>query len=172
VLNIELASATLGAGTPWPVVALREESGGGGEMADFDEVREQYHRALETYILGDPGPVMRLWSTRDDVTLANPIGPPVRGRDGVREAAERAALQLRDGEAFSLECIAAYATADLAYEVNIERSRVKVGGAEEVAPTALRTTTIFRHEDDGWRIVGRHADPIIAPGPLESIVRS
>jgi ketosteroid isomerase-like protein len=115
---------------------------------------------------------MRLWSTRDDVTLANPIGPPVRGRDGVREAAERAALQLRDGEAFSLECIAAYATADLAYEVNIERSRVKVGGAEEVAPTALRTTTIFRHEDDGWRIVGRHADPIIAPGPLESIVRS
>ena len=57
MLNIELASATLGAGTPLPVVALHEESGGGGEMADFDEVREQYHRALETYILGDPEPV-------------------------------------------------------------------------------------------------------------------
>jgi len=103
----ELASATLGAGTRLPVVALHEESGGGGEMADFDEVREQYHRALETYILGDPGPVMGLWSTRDDVTLANPIGPPVRGWDGVREAAERAASQLRDGDAFSLECISA-----------------------------------------------------------------
>ena len=140
-------------------------------MADFDEVREQYHRALETYILG-PGPVMGLWSRRDDVTLANPIGPPVRGRDGVREATERAASQLRGGEAFSVECISAYAAQDLAYEVNIERSRVKVGGAEETAPTALRTTTIFRHEDDGWRIVHRHADPIIAPRPLESIVQS
>lgn len=27
-------------------------------MADFFEVREQYHRALETYILGDPDPVV------------------------------------------------------------------------------------------------------------------
>ena len=105
------------------------------------------------------------------MTLANPIGPPVRGRDGVREATERAASQLRGGEAFSVECISAYAAQDLAYEVNIERSRVKVGGTEETAPTALRTTTIFRHEDDGWRIVGRHADPIIAPRPLESIVQ-
>ena len=52
----------------------------------------------------------------------------------MREAAERAASQLRDGEAFSLECISAYATTDLAYEVNIERSSVKVGGAEETAP--------------------------------------
>jgi len=65
-----------------------------------------------------------------------------------------------------------YATTDLAYEINIERSRVKVGEAEEVAPTALRTTTIFRREDDGWRIVHRHADPIVAPRPLESIVQS
>ena len=112
-------------------------------MADFDEVRAQYRRALETYISGDPVPVMRL-----------------------------GASQLRDGESFSLECISAYATTDLAYEVNVERSRVKVGGADEVAQTALRTTTIFRREDDGWRIVHRHADPITSPRPVESIVES
>ena len=115
---------------------------------------------------------MSLWSTRDDVSLANPLGPPVRGRDAVREAAARGAAQLRDGEAFSLECISSYATTDLAHEVNIEQSRVKVGEAEEVAPTALRTTTIFRREDDGWRIVHRHADPITKPQPVESIVES
>ena len=141
-------------------------------MSDFDEVREQYHHALETYILGDPDPVMRLWSTGDDVSLANPLGPPVRGSDAVREAAARGATQLRDGEAFSLECISSYATTDLAYEVNIERSRVKLGGADEVVATALRTTTIFRREDDGWRIVHRHADPITSPRPIESIVES
>jgi len=141
-------------------------------MVDFDEVSEQYHRALESYILGDPEPVARLWSRRDDVTLANPLGPPVRGWDAVREAAERGASQLRDGEAFSLECISKYATPDLAYELNIERSRVKVGAADEAAATSLRTTTIFRREDDEWRIVHRHADPITSPRAVESIVES
>lgn len=141
-------------------------------MADFDEVREQYHRALETYVLGDSEPVQRLWSTRDDVTLANPLGPPVRGWEAVREAGDRAASQIRDGEAFSVESISTYATTDLAYEVNIERSRVKVGGADTAVPVALRTTTIFRREDDGWRIVHRHADPITSPRPAESMVQA
>ncbi len=88
----------------------------------------------------------------------------------MREAAERGASQLRDGEAFSLECISAYATTDLTYEVNIERSRVTVDGAGDVAPTALRTTTIIRRKDDGWRMVHRHADPITSPRPVKSIV--
>jgi hypothetical protein len=64
-------------------------------MADFDEVREQYHRALEAFIPGDPKPVQGLWSKRDDVTLANPLGPPARGWDAVRETMERAASPRR-----------------------------------------------------------------------------
>ena len=50
-------------------------------MADFDELRGQYHRALEAFIQGDPKPVQGLWSKREDVTLANPLGPPARGWD-------------------------------------------------------------------------------------------
>jgi ketosteroid isomerase-like protein len=85
---------------------------------------------------------------------------------------ERAASQLTDGEAFSVECISTYATTDLAYELEIERCRVKVGGADEAAPSSLRATNVFRREDDGWRIVHRHADPITGERPAESIVQS
>ena len=85
---------------------------------------------------------------------------------------ERAASQLRDGEAFSVECIAMHAANDLAYELEIERCKVKVGGADEAAPSALRATNVFRREDDGWRIVHRHADPITSPRPAESMVQS
>jgi ketosteroid isomerase-like protein len=141
-------------------------------MTDLDEVREQYHRAVEAFINGDPEPQKKLWSKRDDVTLANPLGPPVRGWDAVREALERAASQLRDGEALTVECISRYATTDLAYEIEIERARVRVGGADEAAPVALRATTVFRREDDGWKVVHRHADAIAGPRPAESMLQS
>ena len=56
------------------MIIVQTESGGGGEMAGFDELREQYHRGLEAFIQGDPEPVLRLWSKRDDATLAQPLG--------------------------------------------------------------------------------------------------
>jgi hypothetical protein len=42
---------------------------------------------------------------------------------------------------------------DKAYNVGIQHSRLKLGGADELSPVSLRVTTIFRREDDGWRIV-------------------
>jgi len=141
-------------------------------MADFDDGRQRYHRALEVFVRGDPEPVMSMWSRREDVTLANPLGPPVRGWDAVRETANRAASQLADGEGFSVECIATYATADLGYELAIERCRVKVGGADVAAPSSLRVTNIFRREENGWKVVHRHADPITGERPADSIVQS
>jgi ketosteroid isomerase-like protein len=60
---------------------------------------------------------------------------------------------------------------DLAYILEIERCRVKVGGARDRAPAALRVTTIFRREEDGWRLVHRHADPITTSRPAESVLQ-
>jgi ketosteroid isomerase-like protein len=84
---------------------------------------------------------------------------------------ERAVAQMREGEPVAFERISEYATADLAYIVEIERGRLKVGGRDALVPAALRVTTIFRREADGWRIVHRHADPITTPRPIESAVQ-
>ena len=104
-------------------------------MSDLDEVREQYHRSVEAFIKGDPELVKDLYSRCDDATLANPLGPPVRGWDAVRETIDRAASQLRDGEGLTFEGISTYATTDLAYELAIQRCRVKIGGAAEAVRT-------------------------------------
>ena len=135
---------------------------------DLVQIVEQYHQALQAYVAGDADPVMRLFSRRDDVTLANPLGPPVRGWNRVDEAARRAGAQVREGEDNHFERISEFATADLGYIVEIHRGQAKLGGADR-APFALRITTIFRREDGEWRIVHRHADPITAPRPIESL---
>jgi len=121
--------------------------------SDLTQVIEQYHQALNAFVKGDPEPAKKLFSRRDDVTLANPLGPPARGWTQVEQTMERAASQLREGEPTRFERISDYATADLAYILEIERVRMKVGGADAKAPVSLRVTTIFRREDAEWRIV-------------------
>jgi ketosteroid isomerase-like protein len=138
---------------------------------DFDEVLEQYHLALDEIVKGSPDGYKRVYSHQDDVTLANPFGPPARGWDEVAKTLERAASQFRDGEATGFENVAKYITPDLAYTVEIERSQTKVEGREDVNPIALRVTTIFRPEDGAWKVVHRHADPITTAQPAESVIQ-
>jgi ketosteroid isomerase-like protein len=137
----------------------------------LEEFVEQYHRTLEAVVNGDPSPQERLWSRRDDATLANPLGPPARGWTEVSNALRRAVSQLSDGEVLALERISGYSSGDLAYLLEIERFRVKVGGAREPAPSSLRVTTVFRREEDGWKVLHRHADPITTPRPAESVLQ-
>jgi ketosteroid isomerase-like protein len=138
---------------------------------DFDEVLEQYRLALDEIVKGSPDGYKRVYSHQDDVTLANPFGPPARGWDEVAKTLERAASQFRDGEATGFENVAKYITPDLAYTVEIERSQTKVEGREDVTPIALRVTTIFRPEDGAWKVVHRHADPITTAQPAESVIQ-
>ena len=140
-------------------------------MDSLDAVVEESHRALDAFFKGDASSVKPLLSHRDDVTLANPFGPPRRGWAEVEETMELAAANYRDGGVVGFEQISKYVTPDLAYIVEIEHCQAKVGGSDEVTPVSLRCTTIFRREDDGWKIVHRHADPITAARPAESVVQ-
>jgi ketosteroid isomerase-like protein len=139
---------------------------------DVDELIEQYQLALGEFVKGNPEPAKKLWSHREDVTLANPYGPPVRGWKQVAETMERAASNFRDGEASSFENVAKYVTPELAYVVWLERVKAKVGGREGIAPSALRATMIFRPEDGVWKVVHRHADPITTAQPAESVIQN
>jgi ketosteroid isomerase-like protein len=138
---------------------------------DVDELIEQFHLAQGEVVKGNPEPVKRLLSHREDETLANPFGPPVRGWERVAEVTERAASQFRDGEIVGYEIIEKYVTPELAYVVEIERAKGKVGGREDITPYALRATMIFRPEQGTWEVVHRHADPIITAHSAESVIQ-
>ena len=137
----------------------------------FDQLIEQQHLAVDAFAKGDDEPLAALWSRADDVTLGNPFGPFVRGFEQVAETMKRAAANYRDGEAIGFEQIARHVADDVAYVVEVERLKAKMGGREDVTPIALRCTSIFRREEGKWRLVHRHADPITTQRSAESVIQ-
>ena len=140
-------------------------------VEDLDQLIQRFQRALNEFLKGNPEPSKEMFSHREDVSLANPFGPPARGWEQVAVTMERAASNLRDGEIVAFENIARYMTPELAYTVWLERQQAKVSGREDLTPFALRVTMIYRPEEGTWKVVHRHADPITTPQPAESVIQ-
>jgi ketosteroid isomerase-like protein len=146
----------------------------GGETtvsgSDFAGAVKGFRQALELYVKGDPEAVKEFFSRRDDVTLANPLGPPHRGPADVDKAIADGAAQLSDGSVRHFEEVSRYSTPDLGYVVQLERTQARLAGSGDISPIALRVTLIFRREGDTWKIAHRHADPITSPRPISTTI--
>ena len=136
---------------------------------DFDGVIKAYREALQAFVKGDPKPVLEHFSRRDDVTLANPLGPPRLGRAEVERTVEAAAANFKGGS-MRFEEISRFATPDLGYVVWLERADVQLAGSEGLQPSSLRVTMVFRREGDAWKVAHRHADPITTARPISTIL--
>src|ERR687886_2568688 len=134
-------------------------------VEDVDQLIEQFNLAQGEVVKGNAEPANNLLSHKEDVTLANPLGPPAHGWDQVSTTIEQAASHFRDGRFLSVEIVEKHVTPEFAYTLWLEHAEGKVGGREDVAPATLRVTMIYRPEEDGWKVVHRHADPITTPQP-------
>ena len=107
---------------------------------------------------GNAGPRSALWSRKDPVTLFGAL----QIKTGWREIApvfEWVASRFSNCESFEYQVLAAGVSGDLAYIAGIEHTTAAIGDAPTQA-YELRVTTVFRREDDEWRVVHRHADPV------------
>jgi hypothetical protein len=78
---------------------------------------EEYHRAGREITNGNPEVYKRLYSRREDVTVANPFGPPVRGWSEVSARLDRAAGNYRDGEIVGFENLSTVIAPELAVSI-------------------------------------------------------
>ena len=138
---------------------------------NLDGVLERFKRAGNEFVKGNPKPVQDMFSHREDVSPADPFGPPARRWDEVAEAQERGASVFRDGEIYDFETAAKYVNPELASILWIERTNTKVGGAEDATPCDLRVTKTLRSEEGIWKVVHRHADPIITARLAKSVMQ-
>lgn len=127
--------------------------------ATFEDAFAASHEALHAMPNGNPAPSLALWSRRPDAVLANPLGLPKVGFANIAPETERvAAMFAGSAGPMEFEEVSRIVTPDLATVIGFERTRVQRVGSDETVLVALRVTTVFRREEDGWKLVLRHAD--------------
>jgi len=132
---------------------------------------EGYNAASQAFMNGDPKLLQAGYSHCSDVTIFGGFGGYEHGwNEQVEKRLAWAAARFRGGVLTS-ENISLIVTPALACNVGLEHLRVQLDGVEGIVDIDLRVTTVFRREDKQWKVVHRHADPLVKVQDAASIVR-
>lgn len=134
-----------------------------------DELADLVRRTGEAnaaFMRGDMNRYLTLITHADDYTLMAPFGgPPTRGFDVSSERLAELSRFFQAGRS-ELELVQSYASRDMVVLAMIERQRGEVGGLPD-QDWSLRVTQVHRREGSEWRLVHRHADPLVRGIGLE-----
>ena len=134
----------------------------------------RFEEGTSRFINGDP----TLWkenaSRRDDATIMGAWGAWEKGWGEAGPRYDWAAARFGEsGAKVKVEYLSSGVSGGLAYTVAIERSEARLAGQDKPAQMALRVTHIFRKEGGVWKLVHRHADPLIdKTGPATVLRKS
>lgn len=128
------------------------------EVARLIRISEAANGAL---MRGDIDRYRAMVTLADDFTLMSPFGgKPTRGSEVTDETWRAMQRFFRNG-ALKQEVVQSYASADMVVLAVIERCHGEVGGLP-AQDWPLRVTIVYRRDNTGWRLVHRHADPLVA----------
>lgn len=133
---------------------------------DLSDLVQRTAEAASAIVRGDIRGYLSRIRHADDYTLMPPYGgEPELGFDASDEHIAAMERFFQAGEA-ELEVVASYASGDLAVLVVIERQHAEVGDLPD-QDWSLRVTLVFRRDGAEWRLVHRHADPLVHRQSLE-----
>lgn len=140
--------------------------------ASLRAFRPRFEEGTSRFINGDPSLWKQNASHRDDVTIMGGWGAYEKGWQEVGARYDWASARFREsGAKVKVELLSSGVSGDLAYTVAIERNEVLVVGQDKPAPSALRVTHIFRREDGSWKLIHRHADPLISKTAPDTVLQ-
>jgi ketosteroid isomerase-like protein len=132
-------------------------------IQDFKSFLVKWEQCITHFINGDPSCWKQNSSQTDDATIFGAFGG--YGEKSWKEVGPRydwASSQYKpSGAKIKVEYLSIVVGIDLAYTVGIERSDALLGDAKATAPRVLRSTQIFKKENGVWKLLHRHADPLI-----------
>lgn len=132
----------------------------------------QFEEGTSRFLNGDPTLWEKNASQGSDVTIMGAWGGYEKGWNEVGPRYDWVAGQLREsGAKVKVEYLSSGVNGDLAYTVAIERSELRRVDQDRPAPAALRVTHIFRKEEGQWKLVHRHADPLMDKKAPPTVLR-
>jgi ketosteroid isomerase-like protein len=139
----------------------------------FNSFLLRFEDSISRFINGDPNPWKDHASKLDDVTVMGAWGDYEKGWQQADPRYNWAAARFRDsGAKVAVEYISSGVSGDLAYSIAIERSTVRLVGIDETKPLALRVTHLFRKENGEWKMIHRHADPLMEKTAPKATLRN
>ena len=141
-----------------PMAAAMAQGGiAEGDLVALFERASDAHSAL---MRGEVSKYVAMVDPSPDLTLMTPAGGFARQRSISPQEVEEMGNFFRGGTG-TAELVDGYASGDLAVLVMVERARALIADLPE-QDWALRVTLVFRRGTEGWRLVHRHADPLVA----------
>ncbi len=140
---------------------VRQHTGADSSLRAF---LPHWEKAQVRFLNGDPTLWKQHASHRDDATIVGGFGGPgEKGWAAVSARYDWASSQYKSREAaLKVEYLSIVVSGDLGYTVAVERQEgVRVGDQPTPIKRALRATQIFRKEDGAWKLLHRHADPVV-----------
>jgi hypothetical protein len=145
----------------YPSEIRAEEAAVVGES--FEAFLQRFEDAQSRFVNGDPNLWIEMAAKDESVTIFGAFGGYEQGWSQVGPRYEWAAAQYRSGGAKkSIEYLSKYADSSIGYTVAIERDQVRTADSTKTELRALRATQVFRRVDGEWKLVHRHADPLLS----------
>lgn len=139
----------------------------------FNTFLARWEEAQSRFINGDP----TLWKQNSwhggEATIFGAFGGHEKGWNEVGSRYDWASSQFKEsGAKIKIEYLNSGVSGDLAFTVAIEhQENVRLGDQGKPTPRALRVTQVFTREDGVWKLLHRHADPLIERGPPSEAVQ-
>lgn len=124
----------------------------------FEVVLYSLDKAILDFLNGEPEAFKSFWLHNEDITIAGGFGGKIeKGWDAIGDRLDRVNAVYEKAE-FSTERISYGTSNNLGYLIQHEYIKYYGSGNTVQSERNYRVTMIFRLEEDGWKLIHRHAD--------------
>jgi ketosteroid isomerase-like protein len=132
------------------------------DQHDFEQFMKQRDEVARAYVSGKAAPLGEIVARHSPATFFGPRGGSRQDTEAVWSQYECDATTFEGGGESQLEILHMAASDGLAYWVGFQRATIHLRGRPAAVPFNLRVTELFRREGDTWKLIHRHADPLIS----------
>lgn len=132
------------------------------EQQDFEQFMKQRSEVARAYVSGEAAPLGEIVTYYSPATFFGPQGGYRQGAETVWSKYKSDATIFERCSDSQLEILHMAASDGIAYWVGFQRATAYLHGRSEAIPFNLRVTELFRREGDTWKLIHRHADPLVS----------